>query len=158
MNRRNKNGSLLMVLFALVVSLIAISAVAAEGAQVTVGDLHTFADGPGLGYEITGRAQMVRTADGRTLVSVQARGLLPNTDYPVHVHNAPCNVGNGGGHYQHVVGGDIDPTNEIWPGFTSNAAGHGNGHAAHSFTARPEAQSVVIHDPGGPRIACADLD
>jgi hypothetical protein len=73
------------------------------------------------------------------------------------VHNAPCAVGNGGGHYQHVVGGPVDVANEIWPGFTTNASGHGNGHAANDFWARPEAQSVVIHDTDGARIACADL-
>jgi hypothetical protein len=157
MKRIGRKGWILTMLFALTTTLVAASVVVAAGAQVTVGDLHTFADGPGLGYDITGRAQMVRTADGRTLVSVHAQGLFPNTDYAVHVHNAPCAVNNGGGHYQHEVGGDVDDANEIWPGFTTNAAGHGSGKAVNDFTAGPEAQSVVVHHPGGPRIACADL-
>jgi hypothetical protein len=62
-----------------------------------------------------------------------------------------------GGHYQEIVGGPVDPTNEIWPLFTSDEEGVGNGKAVHAFTARPEAQAVVIHAPGGARIACADL-
>jgi hypothetical protein len=42
--------------------------------------------------------------------------------------------------------------------FHTYAAGIGNGYAANPFTARPEAQAVVIHAPGGARIACADLE
>jgi Cu-Zn family superoxide dismutase len=101
---------------------------------------------------------MVRTAEGKTIVSVHAVGLLPNTAYGVHVHNKPCGDSLGGGHYQDVVGGAVDAVNEIWPLFTTNAAGIGSGTAINQFLARPEAQAVVIHAPGGARIACVDLD
>jgi hypothetical protein len=101
---------------------------------------------------------MTRTADGKTIVATHATGLAANTTYGVHVHNKACSDSNGGGHYQNVVGGAVDPYNEIWPAFTTNAAGIGNGWAMHAFYARPEAQSVVIHDTDGKRIACADLD
>jgi hypothetical protein len=74
------------------------------------------------------------------------------------VHNKACSDSNGGGHYQNVVGGAVDSSNEIWPAFTTNAAGIGNGWATHAFYARPVAQSVVIHDTDGKRIACADLE
>lgn len=158
MKKVSKSGWLLMVLFGLLVVLAGASMVSANGAWITSGELHTYASGVGRGYEITGFVQMVRTADGRTLVHVQAQGLSANTAYPVHVHNASCHVNNGGGHYQHVVGGPVDPVNEIWPGFTTNAAGHGNGQATNDFTARPEGQSVVIHDTDAARIACADLE
>lgn len=157
MKRLSKKNLVLMVLFGLVVTLIGITAVAASGGQVTSGEFQTYAAGLDRGYGISGRAQMVRTADGRTLVHVQAWGLAADTTYPVHVHNAPCAVNDGGGHYQDVPGGPVDNINEIWPGFTTNAAGHGNGDAANDFTARPEAQAVVIHDTDGARIACADL-
>lgn len=130
----------------------------ASGGEVTRGDFQTYASGPGLGYDISGHARMTRTADGKTIVSVHAVGLLPNTAYGVHVHNKACNDNNGGGHYQDVVGGAVDAVNEIWPLFTTNAAGIGNGYASNNFRARPEAQAVVIHAPGGARIACADLD
>jgi hypothetical protein len=151
------NIRLSLVLAGLALVLIGVLAVSASGAQVTSGDLETYASGLERGFEISGRVQMVRTGDGRTLVNVQAWGLEPNTTYPVHVHNAPCNVNNGGGHYQDVVGGAVDSINEIWPGFTTNVDGHGNGFAVHNFTARPEAQAVVIHDTDGARLACADL-
>lgn len=155
MNRRNHLSLLLLCLFLLLSGVVA---VAAQGAQVTRGALQTYATGLDRGYAISGQAQLVRTADGHTLANVQAWGLAPNTTYPVHVHNAPCAVNNGGGHYQHEVGGAVDNVNEIWPGFTSNDAGHGAGKAANDFTARPEAQAVVIHDTDGARIACADLE
>jgi len=157
MKRVSINCWFLVALFAVAVTLVAATTVAAAGAQVTSGDFHTYAAGLDRGYGISGRAQMVRTADGRTLVHVQAWGLAADTTYPVHVHNAPCAVNSGGGHYQDVVGGPVDNVNEIWPGFTTNASGHGNGHAANDFTARPEAQAIVIHDTDGARIACADL-
>jgi hypothetical protein len=151
--------SVLIVLLSLAVVLVGVTSVTASEAQVTSGDLSTYAAGPGRGYDISGSARMVRTADGRTLVKVEAWGLKPDKTYPVHVHNAPCTVNNGGGHYQDVVGGPVDKFNEIWPGFTTDASGHGNGRAANDFTARPEAQAIVIHDSdgSGARIACADL-
>ena len=130
----------------------------ASSGEVTAGAFQTYAAGPGLGYEISGHAHMTRTADGKTIVSVHAIGLLPDTAYGVHVHNKACGDNNGGGHYQDIVGGAVDAVNEIWPLFTTNAAGIGNGYAANDFRARPDAQAVVIHAPGGARIACADLD
>lgn len=145
-------------LIALVLLLVVIMPGLGSSGEVTGGEFATYASGPGMGYEISGHARMTRTADGKTIVSVHAAGLLPNTDYGVHVHNRACNDNNGGGHYQDVVGGAVDAVNEIWPLFTSNAAGIGNGYAANNFRARPEAQAVVIHAPGGARIACADLE
>jgi hypothetical protein len=46
----------------------------------------------------------------------------------------------------------------IWPGFTTNAAGVGNGNATVGWTAGSTAVSVVVHAPGGAKIACADLE
>ncbi len=157
MNRFSRRRLAAIVVLSLAVIITGTRAAFASGAQVTNGELQTFATGLLRGYEISGRAQMVRTADGRTITFVEVQGLAPNTTYPAHVHNLPCNVNNGGGHYQNVVGGPANDINEIWLGFTTNANGHGNGHATNDFTARPEAQSVVIHDTDGARIACADL-
>lgn len=154
------NKRIALITVSLVLLLAAGLPALANGAQVTQGDFATFASGSSLGYDIAGRAQMVRTADGRTIVTVHVSGLHAGVAYGAHVHNLPCDVSNGGGHYQHVVGGPVDPINEIWPEFTTNAAGIGNGNATNDFTARPEAQSVVVHDPdaGNARIACADLN
>jgi len=157
MNGINKQGGLMAVFLGLLITMLSAATVTA-GAQVTRGELYTFAAGLDRGYDISGRVQMERTSSGSTLTSVQVWGLAAGTTYPAHVHNAPCHVGNGGSHYQDVVGGPANSVNEIWPGFTTNASGHGNGHAANDFTARPEAQSVVVHDTDGARIACADLE
>jgi hypothetical protein len=129
----------------------------ASDGDMTRGDFHTYAAGIPAGYEIGGHAHMTRTADNKTIVSTHATGLAAFTTYGVHVHNQACSSSNGGGHYQNIPGGGVDPYNEIWPGFTTNAAGIGSGFAVHAFYARPEAQSVVIHDVDGARIACADL-
>lgn len=143
-------------LIALGVTLAVARPAGAEG-EVTQGDFQTFAAGGGRGFAISGHATLIRTGSDQTLVSVMATGLAPNRTYGVHVHNLPCGVANGGGHYQDVVGGAVDAVNEIWPLITTNAAGVGNGFAMNAFRARPEAQAVVIHDTDGARIACADL-
>ena len=132
-------------------------AVLADGATVTRGSFQAFATGVGL--PISGGALMVRTADGRTIVSIQLEGLDPNTTYGAHVHAAACAESSANGHYKFDPAGSAAPPNEIWPGpFTTNAAGVGNGSTIAAGTAGPTAVSVVVHAPGGAKIACADLD
>jgi len=149
--------TLLFIVVVILVLAISIPGLA-SGGEVTQGKFHTFATGVERGYDITGHANMTRTASGKTIVSVHASGLVSKTAFGVHVHNKVCNDANGGNHYQNVVGGPADPNNEIWPLFTTNSAGNGNGKAKKDFYARPEAQAVVIHDTDGARIACADLE
>ena len=129
--------------------------VLAGGATVTRGDVHAFATG--VGQPITGRAQMVRTADGKTIVTIQVEGLSASTTYGSHVHQAACAAGDADGHYRFDPSGAAAPPNEIWPGFTTNAAGIGSGYASVDGTAGSNAVSVVVHAPGGAKIACADL-
>jgi Cu-Zn family superoxide dismutase len=143
----------MVLVLAAITTLAATAAIAGNGAMTTSGTFSEFPLGDG---DIDGHATMVRVPSGKTIVSVHVTGLMANTTYGSHVHNAPCSTG-GGGHYQDVVGGPVDNVNEIWPAFSTNAAGIGNGKAMNGFIARPEAQSVVIHAPGGARIACADL-
>lgn len=146
---------------AALVAVIALSAAfapsaLADGAIVTRDDFQAFAAGAGL--PITGRAQMVRTADGRTIVSVHLEGLLPNATYGSHVHAAACAVGDADGHYKFDPAGAAAPPNEIWPGpFTTNSAGIGSGDTIAEGTAGFTAVSVVVHAPGGAKVACADL-
>jgi hypothetical protein len=128
----------------------------AGGAVVTRGDIQAFATGSGL--PISGRAQMVRTADGKTTVSVHVEGLAPDTTYGSHVHQLPCGTSEADGHYKNDPAGPATPPNEIWPGFTTNGGGVGNGNATVDWTAGQTAVSVVVHAPGGAKIACADLD
>ncbi|HLO35643.1 MAG TPA: hypothetical protein VK194_06155 [Candidatus Deferrimicrobium sp.] len=127
----------------------------ADGATVTGGDIHAFATSSDAG--ITGQASMVRTADGRTIVIVHVSGLAPDTTYGSHVHLQACANGNAGGHYRFDPAGPATPPNEIHLDFTTNAAGIGLGRAVVDATAGPTAVAVVVHAPGGAKIACADL-
>jgi hypothetical protein len=132
------------------------SPVLADGVTVTRGELRAFAAGSAL--DVDGRAQMIRTSDGRTIVTVHIEGLAPSTAYGAHVHQAACDTGDADGHFKFDPAGAAAPPNEIWPAFTTNASGIGNGFAIAEGTAGPNAVSVVIHAPGGAKIACADLD
>ncbi len=138
---------------------LALGAAFAPGAlaasQVTRGDIHAF---NGADAGISGRAQMVRTADGKTIVTIHVEGLAATVTYAAHVHAAPCATGLADGHYRFDPTGAASPPNEIWPGpFTTNDAGIGNADTVAEGTAGPTAVSVVIHAPGGTKIACADL-
>jgi hypothetical protein len=103
---------------------------------------------------------MIRTASDKTIVVVTVSGLTPGETYGSHVHKQACDNGDAGGHYSFgfaVPGGALDGS-EIWPGpFTANAAGRAVGTAVVGAVAGTEAVSVVVHAPGGAKIACADL-
>ena len=154
-----KTGTLAIA--AILVVLMA-APLSARGAEVTQGPLHSFAAGAGhADYgDVKGKATMVRTASGDTIVVVTARGLIPGETYGSHVHTQGCANGDAGGHYSFgfaVPGGALNGS-EIWPGpFTANAAGHAVGWTVVGDTAGPTAVAVVIHAPGGAKIACADL-
>jgi hypothetical protein len=129
--------------------------VLAGAATVTSGEIRAFAtsDDPA----IAGHATMIRAADGKTIVTVHAVGLAPDTAYGAHVHQQACADNAAGGHYKFDPAGPPAPPNELWPAFTTNAAGVGTGRAVVDRTAGPSAVAVVIHAPGGAKIACADL-
>lgn len=142
-----------LVVAAVIAAAFAPSALGA--ASVTRGDIHEF---NGYGSAVTGHAQMVRTADGKTIVSLHVEGLAAGVTYAAHVHAAACSTGLADGHYRFDPAGAASPPNEIWPGpFTANDAGVGNADTMADGTAGPTAVSVVIHAPGGTKIACADL-
>jgi hypothetical protein len=143
------------VIGVVVMGLAVASAVGASGARVTWGAVHAFATGAG--QDISGTARMIRTADGKTIVVIHVEGLAANTAYGSHVHQQACANGDADGHYKFDPAGPATPPNEIWPGFTTNAAGVGNGYASVDGSAGPNAMSVVVHAPGGAKIACADL-
>lgn len=127
--------------------------------EVTRGAFQTLPGGAALGYEVRGRAVMIRFGRA-TVVSLHVRGLDARTTYPVHVHNAPCSATPpGGSHYQHEVGGPVDAINEIWPAVTTRRTGAGFGFATHGHRARADAQAIVIHNPldTSIRLACLDL-
>lgn len=137
-------------------AMTSVPAAAADSATVTRGDFHAFAAGAGL--DISGRAQMVRTADGTTTVTIHLEGLAGTTTYGSHVHKQACASGDADGHYRLDLAGPAAPPNEIWPGpFTTTASGIGNGNVTVAYAAGPDAVSVVVHAPGGAKVACADL-
>jgi len=152
---RSRRTQLAAVAAALSIGAAFAPAVMAGGATVTRGDISAFATAAG--QSITGRAQMVRAAEGKTIVSVHVKGLAANTTYGSHVHQQPCAAGEADGHYKFEPAGPATPPNEIWPAFTTNDAGVGNGNATVDWTAGATAVSVVVHAPGGAKIACADL-
>ncbi len=152
---RSRQTRIAAVLAALSIGAAFAPAALATGATISRGDIAAFATG--IGQPITGRAQMVRTAEGKTIVSAHVEGLAGNTTYGSHVHQQPCAVGAADGHYKFDPAGPATPPNEIWPGFTTNDAGIGNGNATVAWTAGANAVSVVVHAPGGAKIACADL-
>jgi hypothetical protein len=142
---------------AVAITATLVLAVSVAGSHTTVaeGNFHAFATGAG--FDISGHARMVRTADGKTIVSVHVEGLTPGTTYGSHVHKQACADGEADGHYRFDPSGPATPPNEIWPGFTTNPAGVGNGRAVVHSVAGSSAISVVVHAPGGAKIACADL-
>ena len=137
--------------------LAPVGAASAGGATVTDGEFHAFNGGPA---EISGRAHMVRNGSGDTIVTVELRGLGAGQTYGSHVHEQACADGLAGGHYRFddpVPGGALGGY-EIWPGpFTANSAGNARGKAKVGAIAGDDAVSVVVHAPGGAKIACADL-
>ena len=146
---------------AIAVGVAAASPAAAETAAPS-GTFDEYENGPGLGYDdIDGHAELVRTGDGRTIVTVEIQGLNPATTYAAHVHTLGC--ADLAGHYFFagpVPDGDGPNGDEIWPGpVTAKPAGNARGSTTVGATAGPTASSVVVHatSTGGPRIACADL-
>jgi hypothetical protein len=146
-----------MAVAAVVAMAIGVTGTVAAGETlVTRGEFAAFATSSDSAF--TGHATMVRTADGKTIVTVSVRGLAAKTTYGSHVHAFACADNFAGGHYKHDITGPASPPNEIWPAFSTNDAGVGSGKATAPWVARAQARSVVIHAPGGAKIACADLD
>ncbi|MCM2280613.1 MAG: hypothetical protein NDI61_02065 [Bdellovibrionaceae bacterium] len=127
---------------------------------LTEGGFQSTAAGLERGRNVTGTARIDRLPSGQTRVAVKVAGLAANTTYMAHVHDRPCHISGGGGHYK------IDPSvttavesNEIWPHVMTGADGAGSATVVVEHLARPEAQSIVIHDPADSgRLACVDID
>jgi hypothetical protein len=141
-------------------------------ASTSAGRFITLPAGEGLGLDVNGIAVLRRTSDG-TSGRVVLRGLDAGLVYAAHLHNQPCGLGAGGSHYKDETAGVGAPPNELWfsssddpfAGVTANRGGVARGFGSVDWVARPEAQSVVIHQvvaatgtSGGPKIACADLE
>lgn len=155
--------------FVVVVLALTLATATAASASHKAGYSGTFNEtqaGADLGYDLHGSAKMMISPNG-TIVRVHIAGLDPAKDYGSHLHNGTCASG-GGGHYQDVEGGATVPPNELHittsgtilesnPGGVAHARGSATWQARTSSTTQTNALSVVVHEPGGERIACADL-
>jgi Cu/Zn superoxide dismutase len=153
----------------LVVAALTLGAAGAASAADQSSSHGTFNEtqaGSDLGYDIHGSAKMTISTSG-TVVKVNVVGLDPAKDYGSHLHNGTCASG-GGGHYQDTEGGVTTPPNELWlttsgsilesnRGGVAHATGSARWEARTSSTTDTNARSVVVHEPGGTRIACANL-
>jgi len=106
-------------------------------------------------------AQLLRSLDGTTRVQLTATGLTPGVTYPAHVHNLPCAVQSGGGHYLRDKDAPATEDNELWLPLPADEQGAGDARVATVHVATADARSIVIHDPNsqpsGARLACIDL-
>ncbi len=147
-------------------TIVAAPAVSAAPNASYHGTFSETAVGDGLLYDIRGSAKMTITSEA-TDVRVNVSGLDPTKAYGSHLHNGTCASG-GGGHYQDVEGGGTTPPNELWltnsgtvlrpnKGGVAHGSGSANWVARTTSTTKTNALSVVVHEPGGARIACADL-
>lgn len=113
----------------------------------------------------TARVRAISTASGKTVVTLQVRGLQPNREYGSHAHQFACGPSGAiaSGHYQYTVDpvqpstddAYANPNNEIWLDFTTDGEGNGSAQTVvdWQFPADRRAQSVIIHDhhtPTGP--------
>lgn len=108
--------------------------------------------------ELTAEATMTRYTSGYTRVAIAVAGVPPHTDLGIHVHNRPCTVEEGGGHYK--LDESVEEAledNEIWLNLTVEDDGSASRSTTIKHLARPEAQSIVLHADDGLRLACIDL-
>jgi hypothetical protein len=119
------------------------------------GTVRAFGDDP----DLVGVALLVRDYE-KTRASLQVSGLLPNTEYPAHVHARYCDEQEGGDEYKHDPRlSGADEYNELWLTLNTDDNGSGLNAVTHDGITRVDARSVVVHAPAdiGPRVACADL-
>lgn len=107
------------------------------------------------------RVRAVETGSGKTVVTLQVRGLRANEEYGAHAHYRPCGAAGSaaGAHYQNVEerpGNEVTPStnpvfanpdNEVWLDFTTDEEGNGSAQTVVGWQFRPAAagRSVVIH-------------
>ena len=113
------------------------------------------------------RVHAVETGGGKTVVTMQVKGLLPERSYGAHAHVAACGATGAaaGGHYQYLPG-VVSPENEVWLDFTTDADGNGSAQTVVDWEFAPAtARSVTLHalptDPttggAGARLGCVTV-
>ncbi|MGE0764498.1 MAG: hypothetical protein AB7N80_14575 [Bdellovibrionales bacterium] len=107
---------------------------------------------------VFGTGKLERLTNGSTKASVSISGLTANTMYMMHVHDRPCHINAGGGHYKfdYSIAAALE-SNEIWLRVNTDAVGAGTATTTVQHLARAEAYSIVAHDADNTRLACLDL-
>lgn len=124
----------------------------------TTGDSALLPAGTERAPDLWATAAMTRTLEGATDVWLLAGGLAADTRYPVHVHDLPCAIKDGGAHYLVDRAAGAGEANELWLPIDADQDGNGLAEIWVPHLARPEARSLVIHDPtDNARLACIDL-
>ena len=135
-------------------------AVAFSTQVTTRGDVDAYSVGLDDYPAIAGEAVLVRSR-GRTYTTLSVTGTKPSARHgAVHVHEQACDDELGGAHFRFDTAQPFAEPNEIWPLFTSDAAGaSGLVEVTKAVRADPSAVSLVVHDPDNAarRIGCADL-
>jgi hypothetical protein len=109
------------------------------------------------GASITGTAIMTRKLTGVTEVAVVMTGLTPSAKYQAHVHNTPCSVENGGGHYKFDRAvAEVIAGNEMWFDLVADSKGAAHDSMWVNKVAAADAMSLVVHSEAA-RIACFNL-
>jgi hypothetical protein len=109
------------------------------------------------GAPIGGTAIMTRKLTGVTEVAVVMTGLTANTKYQAHVHNQPCAVENGGGHYKFDRAvAEALAGNEMWFELVADSKGAAHDSMWVERIAAADAMSLVVHSEMS-RMACFDL-
>ena len=119
----------------------------------------------------TAQVVAVENPDGTTTVTLKVQGIDHAASgperFPAHLHTGSCDAGAPGatsGHYQHHVGGEVSPANEIWLNFVVQSNGTASSQADVTFPVRPgEAKSIVIHQrpslgAPAPKLACLPIE
>jgi Cu-Zn family superoxide dismutase len=169
MHRRSLRTTLPVIALAAATTLTLSSAGPAAASPTVKAEGRFAIAGPAYTYNLavvpegaTARLRVVEIGGERTLAVLIVRGLPANDTYAVHAHTGPCSADpmSSEGHYQHQVGGPVDAVNELWLGFTSNAAGVGVAHAVVDWEFRDDdsSESITFHHGGPARVACLPAD
>lgn len=109
--------------------------------------------------------------EGSTFFRLQITGIdksAAGREYPAHLHQGPCEVGNGaaaGPHYNtNAMAGlppVVSPETEVILDFAVDPVGNARATSNVPFVPLPGVRSIVIHgqlSAGAPRLACLPLD
>jgi hypothetical protein len=110
------------------------------------------------GLTIEGRGTLNRRKDGVSVGFIELYGLPPNAVATVHLHDAPCDVLDGGSHYYvDRATPDVGEANELWIAVKPGNGGYATRSVGIPHVVRADAHSFVVHADDGARLACIDL-